>query len=77
MSRVFTDKEMLTWEAFASTGPFGLPRPSAIVFQCLSDPDRRARRVRHEDDNASAERLVHELSETALRQLLDESTELE
>jgi uncharacterized protein YndB with AHSA1/START domain len=76
MSRVFTDGGLLTWEAFASTGPFGLPEQPAIVFQCLSDPDRRARYVRHDGNAAGAQRLVREVPEGELVHMLGESAEL-
>ena len=77
MSRVFTDRSLLTWEAFASGGPFGLPQPTNIIFQCLSDPDRRARFVRYEGDNSSAERVVHELPDARLLEMLQTSAELD
>ena len=77
MSRTFTDHSLLTWEAYASGGPFGLPQAAKIMFQCLSDPDRRARYVQQDIDNATAERAVHELSEKALRDMLASSVELD
>ena len=77
MSRTFTDDSLLTWEAYASGGPLGLARPAKIVFQCLSDPDRRARYVQQDMDNATAERIVHELPVKQLREMLAGSTELE
>ena len=77
MSRVFTDDSLLTWEAYASGSRFGLARPARIIFQCLSDPDRRARYVQQDIDNASAERAVHELPEEELKELLKASIELE
>jgi hypothetical protein len=77
MSRVFTDDSLLTWEAFASGGPFGLPRPTNIIFQCLSDPDRRARYVRHEGNNSSAERAVNALPDAGLLGMLQDSVELD
>lgn len=77
MSRVFTDDELLTWEAFPSGGPFGYPDRAAIVFQCLSDPDRRARYVRLNDDNASAERFVVQARDAELKALLEDSKQLD
>jgi hypothetical protein len=77
MSRVFTDSGLLTWEAFASGGKFGLPEQPKIVFHCLSDPDRRARYVQHEGDNADAERAVRSLPEAELEGLLGASLELD
>jgi hypothetical protein len=77
MSRTFTDDSLMTWEAFASTGPFGLPRPAKIIFQCLSDPGRRARYVEEDLDEATAERTVHGSAEQELRRLLTTSRELD
>lgn len=77
MSRLITDPELMTWEAFASGGPFGYPIRPKIVFLCLSDPDRRGRYVVHEGDNADAERAVHTLSDQELTRLLEQSKELD
>jgi hypothetical protein len=76
MSRVFTDASLLTWEAFTSAGPFGMPQNANIVFQCLSDPNRRARYVQQEGNAAGAERTVRELSDRALAELLLTTEEL-
>jgi len=77
MSRIFSDRDLLSWEVFASGGDFGLPERPKVIFHCLSDPDRRARYVVHDGDNADAEREVHEMSEEQLRELLSRSVELE
>jgi hypothetical protein len=76
MSRVFTDDGLMTWEAFASGGAFGLPHRANIIFHCLSDPDRRARSLQHEGGNAAAEHVVQSLSDGELKDLLQRSTEL-
>jgi hypothetical protein len=76
MSRVLTDDGLLTWEVFATTGPFSLPDRAAVIFQCLSDPNRRSRAVTHEGDLMSAQRAVQELGEKELRALLSRSDEL-
>lgn len=77
MSRVFVDDDLLTWEAYASGGRFGLPERPKIVFHCLSDPAIRARFVIHPGDEANAEETVHELPEERLKAMLKESEELE
>lgn len=77
MSRIVVDSGLLNWEVYASGGPFGFPEEPKIVFHCLSDPRRRPRYVRHEGDNASAQRAVQELPTDALRQLLEKSIELD
>ena len=77
MSRVFTDENLMTWEAYASGGKWGLPDRPKIVFQCLSDPDRRARYVLHEGDEADAQEVVHEAERDRLLEMLRGSRELD
>ena len=77
MSHTFTDENLLTWEAFASSGNFGLAIKPRIVFNCLSDPSRAPRYVERPGDEADAEEQVHEFSEQQLRDLLDKSRPLE
>lgn len=77
MSRLFTDDGLMTWEVYASGGDFGLPGRPKVIFQCLSQPDSRARYVIHEGDEADAEEAVHEASIERLRELLARSAELD
>ena len=78
MSATFTDEELVTWEAYASGGSFGLAVRPKVVFNCLSDPGRRPRFVEFSGgDEAKAEELVHSYDEATLRQMLRESRELE
>ena len=77
MSATFTDENLLTWEAFASSGTFGLAIRPRIVFNCLSDPARPPRFVERPGDEADAEKQVHELDEHQLRALLGQSKPLE
>jgi hypothetical protein len=76
MARVFVDEDLLSWEAYASTGRYSLPERPRIVFNCLSDPNRPARYVVHSGDNADAEGAVLDMPLEALRELLDESQEV-
>jgi hypothetical protein len=78
MSVTFTDENLVTWEAYASAGQFGLPFRPKVVFNCVSDPLRRPRYVEYSGgDEADAEQLVHQYDEETLRQMLRESQELE
>lgn len=77
MSRVFLDDNLLSWEAYASGGKFGLPEQPKIIFHSLSEPFRRARFVVHDGDNADAEEAVHHAAEDRLREMLRESRELD
>lgn len=77
MSRIFTDDDLLTWEAYASGGAFGLPDRPKIVFNCVSKPGSRARFVQHAGDEADAEEAVHEAPEGRLREMLGATRELD
>jgi hypothetical protein len=78
MSATFTDADLVTWEAYASGGRWGLPDRPKVVFNCLSDPGRRPRYVEFSGgDEAKAEELVHQYDEATLNQMLRESKELE
>jgi hypothetical protein len=76
MSRVFTDPDLVTWEAYASSGQWGLPEQPKIVFNCLSDPDRRARFVIHDGHSGGAQESLSNASDDQLRKLLRESQAL-
>lgn len=77
MSQTFTDDDLLTWEAFASGGRFGLSVRPKVIFHCLSDRSRPVRFVQVQGDEADAEELIHESQVERLRALLKESRELE
>jgi hypothetical protein len=77
MSRVFTDENLLNWEAYASGGKFGLPERPKLVFHCMSDRSKRARFLVMNGDNATAEQAVHEMSIDELRALLGQAQPLD
>jgi len=77
MSHTFTDENLLTWEAFASSGKFGFAVRPRIVFNCLSDPDRAPRYVERTGIEADAEEQVIDHDEKQLREMLRSSRELE
>ena len=76
MSRTFIDNNLLTWEAYASGGKFGLAIRPKIVFHCISEPERRARHVTREGDEADAEQTLSEIQDEQLRTLLRQSEEV-
>lgn len=76
MSRTFVDSDLLSWEAYASTGRFGLPERPKIVFNCLSLPDRTARYVIFPGDQAGAEEAMLEMPDERIRELFQSSREL-
>ena len=73
MSQTFTDENLITWEAFATSGDFGFAERPRIVFNCLSDPDTVARYVEAPGDEADAEGQVMGYDEQQLRELLAQS----
>lgn len=77
MNRTFTDDDLLTWEAFATGGRYGLAWRPKVVFHCLTDRAVRPRFVVLSGDEADAEEAVHELPEAELRELFRRSEPLE
>ena len=76
MSRQFIDDDLITWEVHSSTGRFSLPEDGRIVFLCVTDPARRPRTTYLEGDVVDAEALLASASDSRLRNLLTESSEL-
>jgi hypothetical protein len=76
MTRTIQDRDLQLWEAYASAGGTGTPERSRIVFQCLSDPGRRARALLRDAANGEVEREIATLPEAALVDLLADAEEL-
>jgi hypothetical protein len=76
MSRTFLDDDLRQWEAYPSGGRHGLAEGAYIIFHCLSDPEKRARRILHEGSNAEAGELVLALPDEELRAKLERAEEL-
>ena len=76
MSRQFIDEDLITWEVHSSTGRFSLPQDGRLVFLCVTDPERRPRTTYLEGDLVDAEALLADASDSRLRKLLAESSEL-
>ncbi|CAN5812626.1 hypothetical protein BH23GEM6_BH23GEM6_17790 [soil metagenome] len=76
MSRIFTDSDLLTWEAYASAGKWGLPNQPKIVFNCVSDPSTAARYMTFDGHNGEAEDAVHQAGGDRLREMLASSKPL-
>ena len=58
MPRIIQDRSFQRWEAFATTGRYGLPHPGRIVFRCCSDRSQPSRVVEVAGDKSDAEALV-------------------
>jgi hypothetical protein len=77
MSQTFTDENLMTWEAFASGGRFGLSIRPRVVFHCMSDQSLPPRFVEVQGDEADAEELIHDSQVDRLRQMLAASKPLD
>jgi len=77
MSQTFTDENLITWEAFTSSGNFGFAIRPKIVFNCLSDPNTPPRYVERPGDEADAEGQVMAYDEKQLREMLARSQPLD
>lgn len=73
MARVIVDRELRSWEVFASTGPYGYADRGRIVFHCLTDPRLEARAAEVDGDHGEAERLVATLPDRELLEMLEGS----
>lgn len=76
MTRTIQDQDLLLWEAYASTGDFGFPEHSKIVFHCLTDPAMRARILERDGDKSDVEHELATLSGEELAELLAKTEEL-
>jgi hypothetical protein len=77
MSRTILDSELRSWEAYATTGDFGLTAPAKIAFRCTSDSSQRPRIVDFEGDKSDAERAVQAWTEEELLEVLERSVEVD
>jgi hypothetical protein len=76
MSRLFIDDELISWEAYASTGRFSLPDDGRLVFLCVTQPNRRPRTILIPGDAVAAGAAIDSVSDQRLRELLARSREL-
>lgn len=76
MTRTIQDQDLLLWEAYASTGDFGFPEHSKIVFHCLTDPALRARILARDGDKSDVEHELATLSSEELTALLSKTEPL-
>jgi hypothetical protein len=76
MTRTFQDHDLQLWEAYANSGEFGSADRAKIVFQCLTDPSRRARFLPRHTPRADVEQEIATLSDAEMMALLDGAGEL-
>ena len=70
MSRMLLDDGLRSWEAFASTGPYGYSEHSRVIFRCTSDPSERPRAFAVVGDKSEAEAKVMTASPSELLKML-------
>ncbi len=71
MQRTILNGSFRRWEAFATTGRYGLAHPGRVVFRCCSDSARRAMVAEIPAGKAGAEALVSGASDGELLRLLE------
>jgi hypothetical protein len=76
MTRTLQDPELVLWEAYASSGDWGTPEHARIMFQCLTEPGRRARVLIREGDRSDVEEELARITDAELVELLAEAQEL-
>ena len=76
MTRNIQDDDLQLWEAYASSGDFGFPSRSKMIFQCLSDRTRRARYVERDGSKSEVEKEIARLTDLQLVELLTGAPEL-
>jgi hypothetical protein len=76
MTQKFLDKDLLLWEAYASTGAFGFPENPKIVFNCLTDRVMRPRTLVTEGDEAGAQAQLANASKAELLALFEQAKEI-
>lgn len=76
MARQFQDGDLQVWEAFATTGDNGFPKPARIAFRCRTDRSLRPRWLAIDGDKADAEARVMEASDDELRGWFQDASDL-
>jgi hypothetical protein len=77
MSRTFQDRNFLVWEVYSSGGPHGFPDSPNAIFNCLTRLDVRPRAVEVGTDEAEAQRLIAEMTDAALLELLEHASDID
>lgn len=76
MTRTIQDPNLMLWEAYSTPGDFGFPDGSRMVFQCLTEPGRRARMVELDGDISDVEKDLVSLSDAELLGLFERTEEV-
>jgi hypothetical protein len=76
MTRTIQDRDLQLWEAYANSGEHGSADRAKIIFQCLTDPSRRARFLPRHAPRSDVEQEIATLPEDELVDLLDGAEDL-
>lgn len=77
MSRTFQDDDLLLWEVYTASPRSGMGHGARIMFHCLTAPERRARVLEQDSDEAGIETRIAEADTAELMAMLEESEPLE
>jgi hypothetical protein len=77
MSRTFQDRNFLVWEVYPSGGAHGFSDNPHAIFNCLSQVNLRPRAVEVGRDEAEAQKLIVEMSDAALLELLEHARDID
>lgn len=77
MTRTILDDDLRRWEVFATTGRYGFPDPSRVIFRCVSDRSLRSRAVTIDGDKSDAEQTVADSDDAELSAMLERAAEID
>ncbi|HEX2165705.1 MAG TPA: hypothetical protein VHG09_00585 [Longimicrobiales bacterium] len=77
MSRTFQDHDFLVWEVYSSGGAHGFSENPHAIFNCLSQLNMRPRAIEIGEDEAEAQRLIAEMSDARLVELLEGADDID
>jgi hypothetical protein len=77
MSRTFQDRNFLVWEVYSSGGAHGFSDNPHAIFNCLSQLDMRPRAVEIGADESEAQKLIAEMTDAALLELLEHAQDID
>lgn len=76
MTRTFQDHDLQLWEAYANSGEFGSAERAHLIFQCLTDPGRRARALHLDAPRSAVEQRLVDAEPDGLAELLGQADEV-
>jgi hypothetical protein len=77
MARQFQDPDFVVWEAYLSASRFGYPEQPRMIFNCLTDRNRRPRFLEFDGDQVGADRVLGDAGTDRLLELFGASSEID